>query len=129
MKDFFKSLQTRYKESSPKGIPKHVLHSYMNLPGLIGDSFYRILDTNKDEYIDLNEFLNGLSRIYFGDFEDKLKFIFEMYDFDGNGKISKEDIRTMMSYIPMSTLAENEGLKEGFFTRNGGGFDAYYDRI
>jgi len=101
----------------------------MNLPGLIGDSFYRILDTNKDEYIDLNEFLNGLSRIYFGDFEDKLKFIFEMYDFDGNGKISKEDIRTMMSYIPMSTLAENEGLKEGFFTRNGGGFDAYYDRI
>ena len=48
-----------------------------------------------------------------------------MYDFDGDGSISKEDIRTMMSYVPLSTIADNDGIKEGFFTRNGGGSYLY----
>ena len=52
-----------------------------------------------------------------------------MYDFDGNGQITKEDIRTMLSYVPLGTISDNEGLKEGLFTRNGGGFDAYFDRM
>ena len=93
----------------------------MDLPGLIGDSFYRVLDSNKDQFVDQNEFINGLSRVYFGEFEDKLKFVFDMYDFDGNGLITKEDIRTMLSYVPLSTMSENTGIKEGLFTRNGGG--------
>ncbi len=101
----------------------------MGLPGLIGDSFFRVLDTSKDGYLDNTEFINGLSSLYFGEFEDKLKFVFEMYDFDTNGIISKEDIRTMLSYVPLSTIAESTAKKEGLFTQLGGGFDAYFDRI
>ena len=100
----------------------------MGLPGLIGDSFFRVLDTSKDGYLDTTEFINGLSTLYFGEFEDKLKFVFEMYDFDANGIISKEDIRTMLSYVPLSTIAESTSKKEGLFTSLGGG-DAYFDRI
>jgi Ca2+-binding EF-hand superfamily protein len=101
----------------------------MGLPGLIGDSFFRVIDTSKDGYLDHTEFINGLSTLYFGEFEDKLKFVFEMYDFDANGIISKEDIRTMLSYVPLSTIAESTAKKEGLFTQLGGGFDAYFDRI
>ena len=93
----------------------------MDLPGLIGDSFFRVLDTNRDQYIDHAEFINGLSRIYFGDFNEKLKFVFDMYDFDGNGIISKEDIRMMLSYVPLSTIADGPCKKEGHFTQSGGG--------
>ena len=93
----------------------------MDLPGLIGDSFFRVLDTNRDQYIDQMEFINGLSRIYFGEFNEKLKFVFDMYDFDGNGVISKEDIRMMLSYVPLSTISEGVCKKEGHYTQNGGG--------
>jgi Ca2+-binding EF-hand superfamily protein len=98
------------------------------LPGLIGDSFFRVLDENKDGYINFIELITGLSKVYFGDFNEKIKYIFDMYDFDGNGLITKEDIRTMMSYVPLATFIESRGRKEGLFTRGGGGHEDYRDR-
>ena len=52
-----------------------------------------------------------------------------MYDFDGNGQISREDIRTMLSYVPINTVSSAVSEKEGIFTRCGGGSDTYYDRM
>ena len=43
--------------------------------------------------------------LFYEDFEENSKFIFNFYDFDRDGKISKEDIRTVLSYI---TLNEGE---------------------
>lgn len=36
-------------------------------------------------------------------FEKCSKFIFNLYDFDKDGRISKEDIRTVLSYVPLNT--------------------------
>ena len=98
-------------------------------PGLIGDSLFRVMDINKDEVVDKDELISSLSRLYFGKFEEKAKFIFDMYDFDGNCFISKEDIRTLLSYVPITTISSVMCDHEGIFTAEGGGFDTYYDRM
>lgn len=36
-------------------------------------------------------------------FEKLLKFIFDFYDFDKDGLISREDVRVVLSYIPLNT--------------------------
>ena len=36
-------------------------------------------------------------------FAKLIKFIFDFYDFDKDGKISKEDVRVVLSYIPLNT--------------------------
>ena len=36
-------------------------------------------------------------------FSKLVKFIFDFYDFDKDGKISKEDVRVVLSYIPLNT--------------------------
>ena len=41
--------------------------------------------------------------IIFSENFDKLsKFIFDFYDFDKDGKISKEDVKVVLSYIPLN---------------------------
>ena len=43
-----------------------------------------------------------MTTLFTKDFEELVKFIFSFYDFDKDGKISKEDIRIVLSYIPLN---------------------------
>lgn len=48
-------------------------------------------------------------------FEKMEKFIFNFYDFDKDGYISKEDVRTVLSYIPLNTRSKvSSGVKLKF---------------
>jgi Ca2+-binding EF-hand superfamily protein len=50
----------------------------------------------------MTEFIEGLSTL-FSDSTDKIeKFIFQLYDFDKDGFISREDVRVVLSYIPLN---------------------------
>ena len=63
-----------------------------------------MLDTNKSGYLDQVEFLTGLFRIYCSTFDKKAEFIFEIYDFDGDGFITKTDISTILASLPVVNL-------------------------
>jgi Ca2+-binding EF-hand superfamily protein len=39
-------------------------------------------------------------------YENHVKFIFDFYDFDKDGKISREDIQIVLSYIPLNSTKE-----------------------
>ena len=87
------------------------LLEYAALPGMLGERFFSVMDLNNDGYVDYREFLTGLLRIYCSTFEQKTKFVFEIYDFDSDGLVSKEDISTILSYMPVTknTPVESEG--------------------
>jgi Ca2+-binding EF-hand superfamily protein len=44
-------------------------------------------------------------------FEKQIIFIFNLYDFDKDGYISKEDVRTVLSYVPLNAKSKSEKLK------------------
>lgn len=69
---------------------------------MLGERFFAIMDRNKDGYVDYKEFLNGLLRIYCSTFDQKTKFVFDIYDFDEDGFISKDDFSAIMSYMPIT---------------------------
>lgn len=89
------------------------------------------MDSNKDDYLDQREFLIGLFRLYCSSFDEKVEFIFEIYDFDGDGFITKNDISTVMASMPVinfKTLTQNHE-HEGKFSREGGGLDSFDQRV
>ena len=96
------------KQSTIKGIPKLLFNKYYNLPGIIGDRLFRVFDINNDGVLEIKEFINGMIHLFCGNYEQSLHFIFDFYDFDRNGKINKEDIRVVLSYI---TLADSPDIK------------------
>lgn len=72
----------------------------------------------------MSEFSNGLTRLFIYNFATISELIFQIFDFDEDGLISKEDIRIILSHIPMSVILESIKIKqkkEGEYTKNGGG--------
>ena len=117
LKDVFSDLYGRVTENKndPKekqvkinGITKSIFDKYYELPGIIGDRLYRVFNKKKREYIGLSEFTSGMKNLFCEDFEKTSKFIFDFYDYDNDGKINKEDIKTILSYI---TLGESPNSK------------------
>ena len=90
-------------DDKTKGINKITFAKYYELPGIICDRLFAVFDKNKNDYLDLLEFIEGMSCLFSENYEKLAKFIFDFYDFDKDGKISKEDIRVVLSYIPLKT--------------------------
>lgn len=52
------------------------------------------------EYVTEQSFVNNFIKIFIGDLDTKMRFTFNMYDFDNDKYITPEDIRIMISYMP-----------------------------
>eukprot|EP00736_Rhodelphis_marinus_P004342 Rmarinus@m.26839 len=64
---------------------------------LLTKRMFQFLDTDKDGYLDFGEFANGLSTFKSDGLEDdKLRFIFKLYDLDGDGFVSVTDFHEML---------------------------------
>ena len=61
--------------------------------------------------IDLTEFLLSMLKLYSGSLEHKEKFIFDMYDFDKDGAISREDVRTLLLSLPIQKKTNSSRRK------------------
>lgn len=100
------------------------------MPGIIGDRLFSNFDLNCDGYLDLTEFATNLLKIYSTEFKIKMKIVFDLYDFEKNGVITKEDVRLLLSHAPINkNSTEVNSLSEGQFTQNGGGGEEYTDRL
>lgn len=85
---------------------------------------------NSDGYIDLKEFVHGFFKVYYSNLETKIKLAFDVYslliltfyfsyDFDKDGFVKKEDVRLILSHIPIEKTflgASSQVQGEGKFT-------------
>lgn len=105
---------------------------YAQLPGVLGERLFNVMDADDNGYLDQREFLTGLFRLYCSSFDEKAEFIFEIYDFDGDGFISKNDISTILASLPVinhEALGRGASPGEGRFTQEGGGLDNFEQRV
>lgn len=101
IKEVFKDLAERDDGNKKKGIPRITFFEYVKIPVFIAESLFTCFDLNKDGYLSLSEFGEGLTLLYLGTFEEVVNLIFNIYDSNQDGLIHKEDIRLLLSYLPL----------------------------
>ena len=102
LKEVYKDLADR-TEDKKKGISKVTFYDYVKLPIFIAEKLFSALDTDNDSLLNAREFVEGLQDLYMGDFETTFEIIFNLLDFDKDGKINKDDVRVLLSYLPLKT--------------------------
>ena len=96
---------------------KLTFSSYYSLPGIISDRLFSVFDTSNNGYLNANELITGMKTLFCGSYESSSKFIFDFYDFDKDSYITREDIRTVLSYVTLSGISTNTIESQGYLAR------------
>ena len=127
LKEIWSDLSKRAtKEDNSKGISKVTFNKYYELPGIISERLFTVFDKDKDGVLSQSEFVNGMISVFSQSesFDSLARFIFDLYDFRTCEKIQKDDVRVVLSYVPLqknefsvnNTIGENI-VKENFQDR------------
>ena len=113
LKEIWSDLSKRTIENS-KGITKVTFNKYYDLPGIISERMFAYFDKDKDGSLSLNEFVNGMQSLFSQEesFDSLAKFIFNLYDFNSTGKIKKDDVRVVLSYVPLQRNDASTQIKD-----------------
>ena len=114
LKEIWSDLSKRTTEESSKGISKITFNKYYDLPGIISERLFAVFDKDKDGVLSAAEFVSGMKMLFSQTetFDSLTKFIFNFYDFRSCGKIKKEDVRVVLSYVPLQKN-DFDSIKEG----------------
>ncbi len=113
LKEIWSDLSKRTNENS-RGITKVTFNKYYDLPGIISERLFACFDQDKDEILSLNEFVNGMQSLFSQgeSFDSLAKFIFNLYDFNSTGIIKKDDVRVVLSYVPLQRNEQSTLIKD-----------------
>ncbi|XP_018587420.1 EF-hand calcium-binding domain-containing protein 1-like isoform X5 [Scleropages formosus] len=95
---------------------RNILHNTFGLTDdMMMDRVFRVFDKDNDSYVSVKEWIEGLSVFLRGTFDEKIKYCFDIYDLNGNGYISREEMFHMLknSLIRQPTEEDpEEGVKD-----------------
>eukprot|EP01091_Cochliopodium_minus_P010832 TRINITY_DN2963_c0_g1_i1.p1 TRINITY_DN2963_c0_g1~~TRINITY_DN2963_c0_g1_i1.p1 ORF type:complete len:188 (-),score=63.08 TRINITY_DN2963_c0_g1_i1:34-597(-) len=94
------SIYKHFRKGAPNGsLDKNHFKDIMRMIGIndefLVDLVFNNLDISKKNEIGFNDFLEFLSIFIKGDNDKKIKFSFQLYDIDGDGYISKNEMITI----------------------------------
>ncbi|OQR97774.1 kinase [Thraustotheca clavata] len=96
--------------SSELGVDKASFLKIFPMPGLLGERLFTVFDKNGSGAISFYELVGGLAIICRGTRDEKLKFIFDIYDIAERGAICKRDMITMIHQFPQSAMCFLKGM-------------------
>ena len=86
-------------------------YDYIKLPIFIAEKLFSSFSVTSKAGLSETEFVNGFFKLYMGNFEETTGVIFNLIDFNKDGKINKEDAKIILSYLPIHEVKEEKHNK------------------
>ncbi|KAK0134940.1 EF-hand calcium-binding domain-containing protein 1 [Merluccius polli] len=99
-----------------RGRFRNILHNTFGMTDdMLTDGVFRAFDKDNDCFVSVKEWTEGLSVLLRGTLDEKIKYCFDVYDMNGDGYISREEMFHMLknSLIRQPTEEDpDEGIKD-----------------
>jgi Ca2+-binding EF-hand superfamily protein len=90
-----------------KGIDKDTFLQYFPVTGLLGERLFDQFCRNKEKgsnVVDFSDFIYGLSICSRGTWDEKIHFVFSMFDASKTCAVTQEELETLLNQIPRKVL-------------------------
>ena len=111
LREIYKDLADRDESNKKKGILKMIFFDYIKLPIFISEKLFTVFDKDKDGFLNQKEFIFGMNRLYNSNFDETVKLIFEILDFNHDELIEKDDVKMMLGLLPLKTDKSKNKIK------------------
>ena len=111
LREIYRDLADRDESNKKKGIIKMIFFDYIKLPIFIAEKVFNVFDKDKDNFLNQKEFIYGMNRLYNGNFDETLKLIFEILDFNHDDYIEKDDVKMILGLLPLKTDKTKDKIK------------------
>lgn len=105
-----KAAYKRYQESDTDGSGLVEYGEFCHILGVDAspavEKLFALFDNDRSGHIDIKEFMIGLSNFTGASKEEKLKFAFSIFDEDGNGAITKDELMKILKSNHMATSTD-----------------------
>ena len=97
----------------------YTFQEVINLPMIISDKIYNAL-TTEEKKLNLDDFSKGIYEIFFASIEEKALFIFDVFDFNKDNFIEKDDVFLLLAHFHLienttNTINYLEEVIDNFF--------------
>ena len=115
LQEVFIDLSSKMTNSKIKYLSRITFYDYIKLPIFISEKLFNSFSLSENKKgLTENEFVDGFFDLYSGTFHETAKKIFNLLDFNKDGYIHKEDVKLILSHLPLNNINESKEIKKIF---------------
>ena len=111
LKEVFNDLGNSVNKQNKKFMTRMAFYDYIKLPIFIAEKLFMSFMKSSTQGLCEEEFVENFFKLYMGSFEETTTVIFNLLDFDKDGIIKKEDVKILLSYLPLNDTNDDKTEK------------------
>ena len=117
LKEVFSDLGNSVDKYDRKFMTRMVFYDYIKLPFFIAEKLFKSFSKTSTQGLCEEEFVENFYKLYMGSFEETTNIIFNLLDFDKDGSINKEDVKIILSYLPINEVNDDSNEKNDLVSK------------
>ena len=97
--NFLSEIYATYYKRCNKIFDEYTFQELMLYPMIVSNKLYATFNSRSNNQLSVDNFSSNICTLFFGDIDDKMSMMFDVFDFDGDGSIIYEDVFLILSHL------------------------------